>query len=62
MDRSVDFTLPGPAVTCAFAGELGVGKTDVVFPVLEPLGNAVVDDEDGLDPVVVEEEEANEQN
>ena len=62
VDRSVEFTLPGPAGTCAFAGELGVGKTDVVFPVLEPLGDAVVDDEDGLDPVVGEGEEANKQN
>lgn len=40
------------------AGDLGAGKTDVVFPVLEPLEDAVVDNEDGLDPVVVEEEEA----
>ena len=62
VDRSVEFTLPGPAGTCAFAGELGVGKTDVVSPVLEPLGDAVVDDEDGLDLVVVEGEEANKQN
>ena len=62
VDRSVEFTLPRPAETCAFKAELGIGKTDGVFSELEALGEAVVDDEDGLDPVVVEEEEANEQN
>ena len=59
VDRSVELTLPAPAGTSAIAGELGVGKNDMVFFVLEPLGDSVVDDEDGLDPVVVEEEEAN---
>ena len=59
VDRSVEFTLPGPA---GVEVELGVGKTNGVFSVLEASGDAVVDDEDGLDPVVVEREEANEQN
>ena len=62
MDRSVEFTLPLPAGTCALEVELDVGKTNGVFSVLEALGNAVVDDEDGLDPVVVEGEEASAQN
>ena len=62
VDGSVEFILPRPEETCAIAGELGVGKTDVVFPVLEPLVDAVVDDEDGLDSVVVEGKEANKQN
>ena len=61
VDRSVEFTLPLTAVNC----ELGARKTDEVFSVLEAMGDAIVDDEDGLVVVVVivvEEEEANEQN
>lgn len=58
VDRSVEFTLPLIAET----GELGARKTDEVFSVLEAFDNAGIDGEDGRDPVIVEEEEANEQN
>ena len=62
VDRSVEFTPPPLARTCSFEVDLGVAKTNGVFPVLEAWGDAVVDEEDGLDSVVVKLEEANKQN
>ena len=62
VDGSVEFTPPPPARTCAFEVDLGVAKTNGVFPVLEACSDAVVDEEDKLDSVVVKVEEANKQN